>query len=186
MTDDQAGTLRKLKLKRRGGDQWRAHALKEALRAEFAGDLSEGEVGVILDRFCSKAQRSGASSPSSPRPRPARGARGILAAVRHGINARHESLNRRVRLIINRLRHPLRQRGTRPHHAPIRAIEHVLPHETSPGLRSLNRLIFMPGGPLFSHLGRHVPRTREPSVSYPGGGSRFGTRRYLTIRPAWR
>ena len=49
-------TLRKIK--RRGGDLWRAYALKEALRAIFAGDLSEEEVGVLLDWFCSRAQRS--------------------------------------------------------------------------------------------------------------------------------
>ena len=36
-----------------------AYTLKEALRAVFAGDLSEEEVGILLDRFCSKAQRSG-------------------------------------------------------------------------------------------------------------------------------
>ena len=57
MTDDQAVTLRKLK--RRGGDLWRAYALKEALRAIFAGDLTDVEVALMLDRFCSRAQRSG-------------------------------------------------------------------------------------------------------------------------------
>ena len=57
LTDDQAATLRKLK--RKGGEPWRAYALKEALRAVFAGDLSEDEVGMLLDRFCSKASRSG-------------------------------------------------------------------------------------------------------------------------------
>ncbi len=56
LSDDQAATLRKLK--RRGGDLWRAYALKEALRAVFAGDLPEEEVAVLLDRFCSKASRS--------------------------------------------------------------------------------------------------------------------------------
>jgi hypothetical protein len=39
LNDKQAPTLRKLK--RRGGDLWRAYALKEALLALFAGDLSE-------------------------------------------------------------------------------------------------------------------------------------------------
>jgi transposase len=48
LSDEQAVTLRKLK--RKGGELWRAHALKEALRAVFAGDLSEAEVGMLLDR----------------------------------------------------------------------------------------------------------------------------------------
>jgi len=102
LTDDQAATLRKLK--RRGGDLWRAYALKEALRALFAGDLTEAEVGELLDRFCSKAQRSGLK-PFVTAARTIRKRRAeILAAVRLGINnTRHEGLDRRVRLIINRV-----------------------------------------------------------------------------------
>ena len=101
LTDDQSATLGKIK--RRGGDLWRAYALKEALRAIFAGDLSEDEVGALLDRFCSRAQRSGmkpfVTLAQTIRKRRA----GILAAVRLGVNnARREGLNRRVRLIINR------------------------------------------------------------------------------------
>jgi len=57
LTDDQAATLRRIK--RRGGELWRAYALKEALREVFSGDLSEAEVVMMLDRFCSKASRSG-------------------------------------------------------------------------------------------------------------------------------
>ena len=57
LTGDQAATLRKLK--RKGGELWRAYALKEALREVFAGDLNEDDVGMLLDRFCSKASRSG-------------------------------------------------------------------------------------------------------------------------------
>jgi hypothetical protein len=38
LTGDQASTLRRLR--RRGGELWRADTLKEALRAVFAGDLS--------------------------------------------------------------------------------------------------------------------------------------------------
>ena len=57
LNDDQATTLRKLR--RRGGDLWRAYSLKEALRAVFAGDLDEAEVAYLLDRFCSRASRSG-------------------------------------------------------------------------------------------------------------------------------
>jgi transposase len=55
LTDDQAATLRKLK--RKGGELWRAYALKEALRAVFAGDLCEEDVSLLIDRFCSKASR---------------------------------------------------------------------------------------------------------------------------------
>jgi transposase len=101
LTDDQAVTLRKIK--RRGGDLWRAYAPREALRAIFADDLAEKDVGILLDRFCSKAQRSGmkpfvALAQTIPKRR-----EGILAALRLGVNnARHEGLNRRVRLIINR------------------------------------------------------------------------------------
>jgi len=56
LTDEQAATLRKIK--RRGGDLWRAYSLKEALRAVFAGDLNEADVATLLDRFCAKASRS--------------------------------------------------------------------------------------------------------------------------------
>ncbi len=133
LTDDQAATLRKLK--RRGGDLWRAYALKEALRAIFAGDLTEDEVGELLDRFCSKAQRSGlkpfVTAAKTIRKRRA----GILAAVRLGVNnARHEGLNRRVRLIVNRAY------GFHSANAALGLImltlgpiEHVLPHERRRG-----------------------------------------------------
>jgi transposase len=129
LTDDQAATLRKLK--RRGGDLWRAYALKEALRAVFAGDLTEDEVGKLLHRFCSKASRSGlkpfVTAAKTIRKRRA----GILAAVRLGVNnARHEGLNRRVRLIVNRAY------GFHSANATLGLImltlgpiEHVLPHE---------------------------------------------------------
>jgi transposase len=129
LNDDQAATLRKLK--RRGGDLWRAYALKEALRAVFAGDLTEDEVGELLDRFCSKASRSGLK-PFVTAAKTIRKRRdGILAAVRLGINnARHEGLNRRVRLIINRAY------GFHSANAALGLImltlgpiDHVLPHE---------------------------------------------------------
>ena len=131
-TDDQAATLRKLK--RRGGELWRAHALKEALRTIFAGDLTEDEVGELLDRFCSKAQRSGLK-PFVTAARTIRRRRaGIVAAVRLGVNnARHEGLNRGVRLIVSRLRLPLRQRRPRANHARPRHIQQVLPHEQRRG-----------------------------------------------------
>jgi transposase len=129
LTDDQAATLRKLK--RKGGELWRAYALKEALRAVFAGDLTEADVGILLDRFCSKASRSGLK-PFVTVARTIRKRRdGILAAIRLGINnARHEGLNRRVRLIVNRAH------GFRSANAALALImltlgpiNHVLPHE---------------------------------------------------------
>jgi len=131
--DDQAAALRKLK--RRGGDLRRAYALKEALLAVFAGDLTEDEVGELLDRFCSKAQRSGlkpyVTAAATIRKRRA----GILAAVHLGVNnARHEGLNRRVRLIVNRAY------GFHSANAAfalimvtLGPIEHVLPHERRQG-----------------------------------------------------
>jgi len=129
LTDDQAVTLRKIK--RRGGDLWRAYALKEALRAIFADDLAEEDVAILLDRFCSRAQRSG-MKPFVTLAKTIRKRReGILAAVRLGVNnARHEGLNRRVRLIINRAY------GFHSANAALALImvtlgpiEHVLPHE---------------------------------------------------------
>jgi transposase len=129
LTDDESATLRKIK--RRGGDLWRAYALKEALRAIFAGDLTEEEVGALLDRFCSRAQRSG-MKPFVTLAKTIRKRReGILAAVRLGVNnARHEGLNRRVRLIINRAY------GFHSANAALALImvtlgpiKHVLPHE---------------------------------------------------------
>ncbi len=133
LTDDQAATLRKLK--RRGGELWRAYALKEALRAVFAGDLSEEDVAILLDRFCSNASRSGlkpfVTAAKTIRKRRA----GILAAVRLGVNnARHEGLNRRVRLIVNRA---YRFRSANAALGLIMLtlgpIEHVLPHEQRRG-----------------------------------------------------
>lgn len=132
LDDDQAATLRRLR--RHGGAVWRAYSLKEALRATFAGDLNEAEVAVVLDRFCSKASRSGLK-PFVTLARTIRKHRaGILAAVRLGItNARHEGLNRRVRLIINRAY------GFHTAKAALALvmltvgpIEHVLPHERPP------------------------------------------------------
>ncbi|MHB1739376.1 MAG: ISL3 family transposase [Actinomycetes bacterium] len=129
LTDEQAVTLRKLKCK--GGELWRAYALKEALRAVFAGDLSEDEVGMLLDRFCSKASRSGLKPFVTIAQTIRKRRSGILAAVRLKINnARHEGLSRRVRLIINRAY------GFHSANAALALImvtlgpiEHVLPHE---------------------------------------------------------
>lgn len=119
------------KLRRHGGAVWRAYALKEALRAVFAGDLGVEDVAALLDRFCSKASRSGLK-PFLTLAQTIRKRRdGILAAIRLGVNnARHEGLNRRVRLINNRAY------GFHSAKAALALImltlgpvEHVLPHE---------------------------------------------------------
>ena len=105
--------------------------MKEALRAVFAGDLTEADVAVLLDRFCLKASRSGLK-PFVTVARTIRKRRaGILASIRLGVNnARHEGLNRRVRLIVNRAY------GFHSADAALALImvtlgpiEHVLPHE---------------------------------------------------------
>ncbi len=132
LTDDQATTLRKLK--RKGGELWRAYALKEALRAIFAGDLNEDDVSQLLDRFCSKASRSGLKPFVTVAKTIRKRKEGILAAIRLGINnAQHEGLNRRVRLIVNRAY------GFHSAKAALGLImltlgpiNHVLPHERVP------------------------------------------------------
>jgi transposase len=132
LTDDQAATLRKLK--RKGGELWRAYALKEALRAIFAGDLSVDDVGVLIDRFCSRASRSGLKPFVTAAKMPSLRLRMVLAAVRLGVNnAQHEGLNRRVRLIVNRAY------GFHSAKAALGLImltlgpiTHVLPHERQP------------------------------------------------------
>jgi transposase len=101
LTEDQEATLRKLK--RKGGELWRAYALKEALRAIFAGDLSADDVSILIDRFCSRASRSGLKPFVTAAKTIRKRKEGILAAVRLGVNnGQHEGLNRRVRLIVNR------------------------------------------------------------------------------------
>ena len=133
LNDEQAATLRRFR--RHGGAVWRAYSLKEALRAIFAGDLSEADVSVLLDRFCSKASRSGLKAfvTLATTIRKHKGG-GILAAIRLGVNnARHEGLNRRVRLIVNWAY------GFHSANAALALImlsvgpiEHVLPHERVP------------------------------------------------------
>ncbi|MGH2718965.1 MAG: ISL3 family transposase [Actinomycetota bacterium] len=129
LNDDQAATLRKLR--RRGGQLWRAYALKEALRAVFAGDLSEADVAMLLERFCSKASRSGIKAFVTVAKTIRKHFTGILAAVRLGVNnARHEGLNARVRLITKRAYgfHSARA-ALGLIMLTLGPIEHVLPHE---------------------------------------------------------
>jgi transposase len=101
LTDDQAGTLRKLR--RRGGELWRAYTLREAFRAIFAGDLDPDEVTELIDRWISKASRSRIDAFVTAARTIRKHREGILAAIYLGINnGRAEGLNNHVRLIIRR------------------------------------------------------------------------------------
>jgi transposase len=101
LTDEQAGTLRKLR--RRGGQLWRAYTLREAFRAIFAGDLTIDDVAELLDRWISKASRSRIDAMVKTAKTIRKHRDGILAAIRLKVNnGRAEGLNNHVRLIINR------------------------------------------------------------------------------------
>jgi transposase len=103
LSDDQAATLRKLK--RRGGDVWRAYTLKEAFRAIFAGDLGADDVAELIDRWISRAARSRLPAFVKASKTIRKHRDGILAAIRLGINnGRAEGLNNVVRLIFRRAR----------------------------------------------------------------------------------
>jgi transposase len=103
LTGDQASTLRKLK--RRGGDVWRAYTLKEAFRAIFAGDLTPEAVEELIDRWISRASRSRLPAFVKAAKTIRKFRNGILAAIGLNINnGRAEGLNNVVRLIIRRAR----------------------------------------------------------------------------------
>jgi len=101
LTDEQTKTL--AGLRKSGGALWRAYQLKETLRAVFAGDLETPAVLELLDRWCSRAQRSRI-------PEFVKAARtirnhkgGITAAIDRDLtNGRHEGLNNKIRTMINR------------------------------------------------------------------------------------
>ena len=100
----------------------------------FDSDLDETDVAFLLDRFCSKAQRSGLKPFVTLAATIRKRRSGILAAVRLGINnARHEGLNRRVRLIINRA-YGFHSAGAALAliMVTLGPINHVLPHERGP------------------------------------------------------
>jgi transposase len=103
LSDDQAATLRKLK--RRGGDVWRAYTLKEAFRAIFAGDLRTDEVAELIDRWISRASRSRLDAFVKTAKTIRKHRDGLTAAIRLGVNnGRAEGLNNVVRLIFRRAR----------------------------------------------------------------------------------
>jgi transposase len=101
LNDQQAATLRRLR--RAGGEVWRAYTLKEALRAIFAPGLTLEDVTILIDRFLSRAARSGLQ-PFVRLGQTIRQHRdGILHAIRLGINqGRTDALNNKVRLITRR------------------------------------------------------------------------------------
>ena len=103
LSDEQAATLRKLK--RRGGDVWRAYTLKEAFRAIFAGDLDPDAVAELIDRWISRASRSRLDAFVKTSKTIRKHRDGLIAAIRLGINnGRAEGLNNVVRLIFRRAR----------------------------------------------------------------------------------
>ena len=132
LSDDQAGTLRKLR--RRGGAVWRAYSLKEAFRAIFAGDLTIGEAEELIDRWISRASRSRLGPFIKAAKTIGKHRDGILAALWLGINnGRAEGLNNVVRLITRRA---FGFHSARAALALVQLtcgpIELALPHERSP------------------------------------------------------
>jgi len=101
LTAKQAITHRKLK--RAGGQVWRAYTLKEALRAIFAPGLDLEDVTVLIDRFISRATHSRLEPFLRLAQTITKHRQGILAAIRLGITqGRTEALNNKVRLITRR------------------------------------------------------------------------------------
>jgi len=101
LSDEQSATLRRLR--RRGGQLWRAYSLKEAFRAIFDGDLNPDDVAALLDRWISKASRSRLAPFVKAAKTICKFRDGILAAIRLGINnGRAEGLNNVVWLITRR------------------------------------------------------------------------------------
>jgi transposase len=79
------------------------YQLKESLRAVFAGDLDPADTSVMVDRWCSKAQRSRIPEFVKTARTIRKHRDGIDAAIDRGLsNGRQEGLNNKVRLIIRR------------------------------------------------------------------------------------
>jgi len=101
LTGAQADALRSIR--RHGGALWRGYQLKEAGREIFAGDLDPTEAIELLDRWCSRAQRSRLAPFVKAAATVRKHRDGILAAIRYGLsNGLIEGLNNKVRLIIRR------------------------------------------------------------------------------------
>jgi transposase len=101
LTDDQAGTLRKLR--RRGGQLWRAYTLREAFRGHLRRRPEHRRGHRLIDRWIAKASRSRIDAMVKTAKTIRKHRDGILPAIRLRINnGRAEGLNNHVRLIINR------------------------------------------------------------------------------------
>jgi len=96
-----AATLRKLR--RRGGDVWRACRHKESFREIFNGDLDADDAEELIDRWISQASRSRLPAFVKAAKTIRKHRDGILTSIRLRINnGRAEGLNSLVRLIIRR------------------------------------------------------------------------------------
>jgi len=103
LDEDQNSTLRRLR--RRGGELWKAYTLKEAFRQSFAGDLDEGQALLLIERWCRKAEDSGMAAYAKSAKTIRKHLDGITEAIERRINnGRHEGINSNVRLIIRRAR----------------------------------------------------------------------------------
>ena len=101
LTDTQAQTLKGLR--RNGGALWRAYQLKEALRAIFAGDLTQTQVLELLARWCSRAQRCRIPDFVKTAQTIRKHTDGITAAIERKLsNGRHEGLNNKIRTMTRR------------------------------------------------------------------------------------
>ena len=101
LTDTQAATLKGLR--RNGGALWRAYQLKEALRAIFAGDLTQAQVLELLARWCSRAQRCRIPDFVKTAQTIRKHTAGITAAISRKLsNGRHEGLNNKIRTMTRR------------------------------------------------------------------------------------
>lgn len=103
LSADQAWQLDQLR--RSGSAMYRAQQHKEVLRSIFKDARDVDEAEQLLDRFCSRAQRSRLPSFVTLARTIRERKPGILAAIRLGLsNARAEALNTTARLVIRRAR----------------------------------------------------------------------------------
>ncbi|MEN3306384.1 MAG: transposase, partial [Micromonosporaceae bacterium] len=158
LTDDQADTLRKLK--RRGGDVWRAYTLKEAFRAIFAGDLDTDAVAELIDRWISRASRSRLPAFVKTAKTIRKHRDGILAAIRLGINnARRGPQLRRTPHHPTCPRLPQRRRGPRSGHARLRTTR---PSTTLRALKQSTRMTHTHAGSAPIHALSSLWRDTSP------------------------
>ena len=101
LTDTQAAQL--ASIRRTRGGIWRAYEMKEQFRAIFDGDLDATDAIAMLERWCTRAQRS-RLAPFVKVARTMRDRRQLIVnALEHRIsNGRVEGLNTKVRLLVRR------------------------------------------------------------------------------------